>query len=69
MLKRKKEEPSTHSRSIYLNPEERELDTGRPYISTGEAGQIMGVSRWTVLRRLERWKFFNIRHSILGEGR
>ena len=69
MRKRKKEEPSTLSRSIFLTAEERELDTGRPYISTGQAAQIMGVSRWTVERRRKRWKFFNIRHSLLGAGR
>ncbi len=69
MRKRKKEEPSTLSRSIFLTAEERELDTGRPYISTGQAAQIMGVSRWTVERRRKRWGFFNIRHSLLGAGR
>ena len=61
MLKRKREEPSTQSESRYFH-------TSRPYISTGEAAQIMGISRWTVLRRLESWKFSSIRHCML-EGR
>ena len=69
MLRRKKKEPSTQSGSFYLDPASRRFDTGRPYISTGEAGQIMGVSRWTVLRRLDRWIFPNIRRALLGEGR
>ena len=61
MLKRKKEEPSTQSEPRYFH-------TSRPYISTGEAAQIMGISRWTVLRRLEKWTFSSIRHCML-EGR
>ncbi len=59
MRKRKKKEQSTESESDYFT-------TNRPYISTGEVAQIMGVSRWTVSRRADTWAFSNIRRCILG---
>lgn len=66
MLKRKKEEQSTQSRSPNFNMDD--FDTNRPYISTGEAAQIMGISRWTLSRRRERWVLSSIRHCMLGAG-